>query len=280
MSSSSRSLYAAARPRASASGAKGSRGTVGRPKACSSAPSIAAQPRPEPTRSGLGVSRQEPNSLYPARSRLPTLIRSMASLSPSPASSYRGRLAPSPTGYLHVGHARSFWTAAQRARDAGGTLVMRMEDLDPDRSRQVYAEAAMEDLRWLGIRWQEGPDTGGPCAPYAQSGRGAFYLEAWRKLLRGGFLFPCRCSRKDLETALSAPHESIPAGANGAQSNGELDPLDDEPVYPGTCRPSTDVLLINNSDLGSRFPTLSPDPPTDEDLSAGTPARAKNRWSG
>ena len=153
---------------------------------------------------------------------------------------------------------------------------MRMEDLDPDRSRQAYAEAAMEDLRWLGIRWQEGPDTGGPCAPYAQSGRGAFYLEAWRKLLRGGFLFPCRCSRKDLETALSAPHESIPAGANGAQSNGELDPLDDEPVYPGTCRPSTDVLLINNSDLGSRFPTLSPDHPTDEDLSAGTPARRKD----
>src|ERR1039458_406925 len=263
MSSSSRSLYAAARPRASASGAKGKRWNLPYPKACSSAPSIAAQPRPEPTRSGLGVSRQEPNSLYPARSRLPTLIRSMASLSPSPASSYRGRLAPSPTGYLHVGHARSFWTAAQRARAAGGTRVMRMEDPDPDRSRQAYAEAAMEDLRWLGIRWQEGPDTGGPCAPYAQSQRKSIYLDAWRKLLRGGFLFPCRCSRKDLEAALAAPHESIPAGANGPQSdgepsNGDMEPLDDEPVYPGTCRPSTDVLLINNSDLGSRFPTLSP----------------------
>ena len=77
---------------------------------------------------------------------------SMASLSTTPTSSYRGRLAPSPTGYLHVGHTRTFWTATQRAREAGGALVMRMEDLDPERSRQAYAEAAIEDLRWLGIR--------------------------------------------------------------------------------------------------------------------------------
>ena len=71
----------------------------------------------------------------------------MASTPSSPASGYRGRLAPSPTGYLHVGHARTFWTAFQRAREAGGTLVMRMEDLDPERSRSIFAEAAMEDLR-------------------------------------------------------------------------------------------------------------------------------------
>jgi glutamyl-tRNA synthetase len=177
----------------------------------------------------------------------------MRSYIPLPLSCYRGRLAPSPTGYLHVGHARTFWTAFERARDAGGVLVMRMEDLDPDRSRTIYAEAALEDLRWLGIDWQEGPDVGGPYAPYAQSGRGAFYLEAWRKLLRGGFIFPCRCSRKDLEAALAAPHESIP------QSDAELEPLDDEPVYPGTCRPIPDEFLMNNFDLGSRFPTLSPE---------------------
>ncbi len=162
----------------------------------------------------------------------------MASHFSSPASSYRGRLAPSPTGYLHVGHARTFWTAFERARDAGGMLVMRMEDLDPDRSRTEYAEAALEDLRWLGIHWQEGPDLSGPCAPYVQSQRLAIYLAAWRKLLRGGFLFPCRCSRKDLEAALNAPHESVLAGANGPQSKAELEPLDDEPVYPGTCRRS------------------------------------------
>jgi glutamyl-tRNA synthetase len=157
----------------------------------------------------------------------------MASLAPAPTSGYRGRLAPSPTGYLHVGHARTFWTAWQRARDAGGALVMRMEDLDPDRSRAVYADAALEDLRWLGIRWQEGPDKGGPFAPYLQSKRKAIYLAAWRRLLRRGYLFPCRCSRKDLETALGAPHERVGVGPQGG---GKMDALDDEPIYPGTCR--------------------------------------------
>jgi glutamyl/glutaminyl-tRNA synthetase len=140
----------------------------------------------------------------------------------STASQYRGRIAPSPTGYLHVGHARTFFTAFKRARDAEGALVLRMEDLDQERSRSVYAEAAIEDLRWLGIDWQEGPDVGGPCAPYAQSERGGLYQAAWRTLVERGFLFPCRCSRKDLAGAASAPHE-------GAE-------VDDEPVYPGTCR--------------------------------------------
>jgi glutamyl-tRNA synthetase len=158
----------------------------------------------------------------------------MASLAPTPKSSYRGRLAPSPTGYLHVGHARTFWTASQRAREAGGTLIMRMEDLDPDRSKGAFAEAAIEDLRWLGIRWQEGPDKGGPFAPYVQSRRRATYLAAWRKLLRRGYIYPCRCSRKDLETALGAPHERVTAAGHG--SLGKMDLLDDEPIYPGTCR--------------------------------------------
>lgn len=163
----------------------------------------------------------------------------MASLPPTPTSNYRGRLAPSPTGYLHVGHARTFWAAWQRAREAGGALVMRMEDLDPERSKSIYAEAALEDLRWLGIRWQEGPDRGGPFAPYVQSKRRSHYLAAWRKLLRRGYLFPCRCSRKDLEAALSAPHERVLADAQhqpGRLEPGKIDPLDDEPIYPGTCR--------------------------------------------
>lgn len=147
-------------------------------------------------------------------------------------STYRGRLAPSPTGYLHVGHARTFWTAYERARSAGGTLVMRMEDLDRERSRQVYAHAALEDLHWLGIRWQEGPDCGGHFGPYVQSERHAHYLAAWRALLRGGYLFPCRCSRKDLAAALSAPHES----QRSAKSETPKDDSGDEPIYPGTCR--------------------------------------------
>lgn len=160
----------------------------------------------------------------------------MASLAPTPTSNYRGRIAPSPTGYMHVGHARTFWTAWQRARDAGGALVMRMEDLDPDRSKSLYSEAAMEDLHWLGIRWLEGPDKGGPFGPYAQSKRRPHYLAAWRRLLRLGYIFPCRCSRKDLVTALGAPHESIQA-AGQALAGGKIEALDDEPVYPGTCRP-------------------------------------------
>jgi glutamyl/glutaminyl-tRNA synthetase len=162
-------------------------------------------------------------------------------------STYRGRLAPSPTGYLHVGHARTFWKAFDRARDAGGTLVMRMEDLDAERSRTEFAEAAMEELRWLGIRWQEGPDVGGPYAPYVQSQRGTSYAAAWRKLLDIGCLYACRCSRKDIESALAAPHESDQAGNRG----GELDPLDDEPIYPGTCRPTLSQSSRPNAEIDS-----------------------------
>jgi len=156
-----------------------------------------------------------------------------ASLHPSPGSlsassrgRYRGRLAPSPTGLLHVGHARTFWIAAQRAIENRGTLILRNEDLDPQRSRPEFARAMIEDLRWLGIRWSEGPDCGGPYGPYSQSERRAHYLEAWRRLRRGGFLYPCTCSRKDLALAASAPNDAD---------------NDDEPVYPGTCRERKDA---------------------------------------
>jgi len=139
----------------------------------------------------------------------------------SVARPYRGRLAPSPTGLLHLGHARTFWIAAQRSIKNQGTLVLRDEDLDPQRSRREFAGAMIEDLRWLGIRWQEGPDCGGPYGPYAQSQRRTDYLEAWRRLREGGFVYPCTCSRKDLAQSASAP--------NDVDS-------DEEPVYPGTCR--------------------------------------------
>jgi len=134
-------------------------------------------------------------------------------------SSYRGRLAPSPTGRLHLGHARTFWIAHQRARAAHGALVFRNEDLDHARCRPEFVSAMFEDLHWLGLAWDEGPDVGGPCAPYAQSQRREFYLDAWRKLRDGGFIYPCTCSRKDLERALEAPHED-----------------DDEVPYSGLCR--------------------------------------------
>ena len=136
---------------------------------------------------------------------------------------YRGRLAPSPTGLLHLGHARTFLRAWERARDAEGTLVLRNEDLDEQRSRPEFYHAMIEDLSWLGIRWQEGPDVGGPYGPYSQSERRGHYLAAWRRLAEGGFVYPCKCSRKELAMAASAPH----------------DDGDEEPMYPGTCRPGT-----------------------------------------
>ncbi|HEX3985500.1 MAG TPA: glutamate--tRNA ligase family protein [Acidobacteriaceae bacterium] len=140
---------------------------------------------------------------------------------------YRGRLAPSPTGLLHVGHARTFWAAYERARAAGGTLILRNEDLDPERSKAEYLAAMLEGLRWLGIFWDEGPDVGGAFGPYAQSERRGFYVDVWRRLLAGGWLYPCRCSRKELSRIAQAPHESPSAGRMEG---------DEGPMYPGTCR--------------------------------------------
>lgn len=131
---------------------------------------------------------------------------------------YRGRLAPSPTGLLHIGHAATFCTAYRRALEHQGTLVLRNEDLDPQRSKPEYVEAMLEDLRWLGIRWDEGPDIGGPQDSYSQSQRRGLYLSAWRQLRDRGWLYPCTCSRRDLAQSASAPNE------------------DDEPIYPGRCR--------------------------------------------
>src|SRR5207248_2629263 len=110
---------------------------------------------------------------------------------------YRGRLAPSPTGLLHLGHARTFWVAAQRASQQNGRLVLRNEDLDPQRSRPEFVQAMMEDLRWLGFQWDEGPDCGGPYGPYSQSERKVYYLRAWCKLRDTGSIYPCTCSRKE-----------------------------------------------------------------------------------
>ncbi len=120
---------------------------------------------------------------------------------------YRGRLAPTPSGYLHLGHARTFWVADQRCRQNKGVLILRNEDLDRPRCKDAYTEAMIEDLHWLGCRWQEGPDMGGPAAPYSQSARMKFYLRAWEVLKDGGAIYPSPHSRKDVERALRAPHE-------------------------------------------------------------------------
>jgi glutamyl-tRNA synthetase len=138
---------------------------------------------------------------------------------PASRITYRGRLAPSPTGHLHLGHARTFWIAQQRAQASGGALVLRNEDLDAKRFKLEFVSAMVEDLKWFGFEWQEGPDCGGPFGPYNQSERREFYLAAMQKLLTGGFIYPCTCSRSGVRRALSAPHQG-----------------EDEPVYPGTCR--------------------------------------------
>jgi glutamyl-queuosine tRNA(Asp) synthetase len=126
---------------------------------------------------------------------------------------YRGRLAPSPTGYLHAGHALTFWRAEERCRERHGTLVLRVEDLDRDRCRPEFREAIFEDLRWFGLHWAEGP--------FLQSERRALYHAAWEKLRDRGLIYPCSCSRRDVLSAAGAPHAE-----------------DEEPLYPGTCRPS------------------------------------------
>ena len=138
----------------------------------------------------------------------------------SPPSSYRGRLAPSPTGYLHLGHARTFWTAQERAQAAGGVLILRNDDLDAARCRPEFAAAMLADLRWFGLTWSEGPDIGGPHTPYDQSGRQAHYVATFARLRASGTIYPCTCSRQDVQAAAGAPHEAA-----------------DEPRYPGTCRP-------------------------------------------
>lgn len=133
---------------------------------------------------------------------------------------YRGRIAPTPTGYLHLGHAQTFWLAQQRATQADGTLVLRVEDLDHQRCKPPYSTAMVEDLTWFGLRWQEGPDVGGAYGPYTQSQRLAFYRQIWHQLAQTRTIYPSPHSRRDVAQALRAPH----AG-------------DREPVFPTHLRP-------------------------------------------
>ena len=134
----------------------------------------------------------------------------------------RGRFAPSPSGRMHLGNAWTALLAWLDIRKTGGTMVLRMEDLDPDRSRPEYASGLIEDLRWLGLDWDEGPDVGGPYAPYNQSGRTALYQAAFEKLTQSGLVYPCFCSRAELRFAASAPH----AGDRETPYSGRCEQLD------------------------------------------------------
>ncbi|ADE55242.1 tRNA glutamyl-Q synthetase [Coraliomargarita akajimensis] len=141
------------------------------------------------------------------------------------ASKYRGRIAPTPTGYLHLGHARTFWIAMERAQEAGGQLLYREENLDPQRCKDDYAQAAIDDLKWFGCSWKEGPDQGGSFGPYRQSDRTELFLNAWERLKDQGFIYPCDKSRKDVAAAAQAPHSEDDA----------------EPIYPEAWRPPLGV---------------------------------------
>jgi glutamyl/glutaminyl-tRNA synthetase len=143
---------------------------------------------------------------------------------------YRGRLAPSPTGLLHLGHARTFWIAQERARAAGGMLLLRNDDLDRARCRPEFVTAMLEDLRWFGLQWS------GPMV--SQSGRVPFYRAALGRLHASGRIYPCHRSRRDVLAAASAPHEGDD---------------NDEPLYPPAFRPPageplppiTDPVAVN-----------------------------------
>jgi glutamyl-tRNA synthetase len=129
-----------------------------------------------------------------------------------------GRLAPSPTGAQHLGNAKTYLLAYWSARSSGSRMVLRIEDVDSPRVKPWAIEQAIDDLRWLGIDWDEGPDVGGDSAPYIQSQRIPQYRDALSRLIAADRVFPCTCSRKDIASAGSAPHFDH----EGA-------------VYPGTC---------------------------------------------
>jgi glutamyl-tRNA synthetase len=140
-----------------------------------------------------------------------------------------GRLAPSPTGGLHLGHARTFLIAWLFARRSLGQVILRIEDLDSSRVRADALTGALVDLRWLGLDWDQGPDIGGPSGPYIQSARSAPYGQTLDLLTTSESVYPCTCSRADVERAASAPHAA-----------------DEGPTYPGTCshRSAADAIAL------------------------------------
>ncbi len=129
-----------------------------------------------------------------------------------------GRFAPTPSGHMHLGNVFCALLAWLSARKAGGRIILRMEDLDPDRTSRDYADKLEADLRFLGLDWDEGGSQGGPCGPYYQSGRTALYEEALELLQDMGLLYPCFCSRSQLHAA-EAPHAA-----------------DGDVIYDGRCR--------------------------------------------
>jgi glutamyl-tRNA synthetase len=149
----------------------------------------------------------------------------------------RGRYAPSPTGDLHLGNLRTALLAWLFARCTDGQFVLRIEDLDRPRVRSGASERMLSDLRWLGLDWDEGPDIGGPHAPYIQSERQEIYTTHLHCLQDNGLIYPCYCSRAEIARAASAPH-----GNEG-------------PRYLGTCRYLTQAQRRQH-EANNRRPSL------------------------
>jgi nondiscriminating glutamyl-tRNA synthetase len=148
------------------------------------------------------------------------------------------RFAPSPTGALHLGNARTAFFSHLWARKLGGRFILRIEDTDVERSDARHRDALAADLRWLGLEWDEGPGIGGPSAPYAQSERGEFYRRLFERLEQGGHVYPCYCTADDLE--LSRKLQRM-AGK--------------PPRYAGTCRELNAAQRAERSASGLK-PTL------------------------
>ncbi len=149
-----------------------------------------------------------------------------------------GRLAPSPTGGLHLGHARSFLIAWLAARHRDGRIILRIEDLDVSRVRTEARVSTLLDLHWLGLDWDEGPDIGGPAEPYVQSERRDCYEAVLNRLKAAESVYPCTCTRAEIERAASAPHSE-----------------DEGPSYPGTCshRSAADADRLGDRPFAWRF---------------------------
>ena len=147
--------------------------------------------------------------------------------------SYRGRIAPTTSGFLHIGHARTFGIAARRAKLAGGTLVLRIEDLDIPRCPKIYEDTAIKDLKDIGLSWDEGPDVGGDFGPYRQSERSGFYLDAIEKLKAQNLIYPCDVSRSRLRTEGIMPTVKFPVP-------GLENCIEPERVFPVSLRDNAD----------------------------------------
>jgi glutamyl-tRNA synthetase len=135
---------------------------------------------------------------------------------------YRGRLAPTPSGHLHIGHAQTFWIAQQRCKQYNGKLILRIEDLDQQRCKSHFLNEMIEDLTWFGFMINEGPGSySGSHGPYLQTQRMELYKNVWQQLYNSGNIYYSPHSRQDVMAALSAPHN------DGS-----------EPIFPTSLRPT------------------------------------------